>query len=86
MSLKKKRTVTTDRQNGRIYCKECNTEKCENINQKPGTSETKPRNIKQQEGIHTYALGEPYINAERQQFAHPQLLAPDDDHFGGNMS
>jgi hypothetical protein len=27
-----------------------------------------------------------YINAERQQFPHPQLLTPDDDQFGWNMS
>jgi hypothetical protein len=26
-----------------------------------------------------------HINAERQQFPHPQLLTPDDDHFGRNM-
>jgi hypothetical protein len=25
------------------------------------------------------------INAERQQFPHPQLLTPDDDQFGRNM-
>jgi hypothetical protein len=26
------------------------------------------------------------INAERQEFREPQLLTPDDDHFGRNMS
>jgi hypothetical protein len=44
----------------------------------------------QHEGIHTYAIRDPYINisidAGRQQFPHPQLLTPEDDHFGGNMS
>jgi hypothetical protein len=29
---------------------------------------------------------QPSIDAERQQFPHPQLLTPDDEHLGRNMS
>jgi hypothetical protein len=49
----------------------------------------KTRVITQQEGIHTYALGEPYTNIKtstQKDSPHPQLLTPDDDHFGRNMS
>jgi hypothetical protein len=57
--------------------------------QKGSSLVSKTRNIMQQEEIHTYAIVEAYINisinAERQQFPHPQLLTPEDDHFGRNM-
>jgi hypothetical protein len=36
--------------------------------------------------INEYGQQQLSINAERQQFPHPQLLTPDDDHIGRNMS